>query len=512
MEQTSLIGKEQAANSISTWQMPDTLVIIFFVALAAAVLTYFVPIGAFDTQEVSYLANGVEKSRVVVDPSSFQYILDEQGDPKLQPIALFEGGGGTGFFNFAFEGLVSGSKWGSAIGVIMFMLVIGGSFGIVMATGTIDNAILRLIDKTRANEMLFIPAIFCLFSLGGAVFGMGEEAIAFAIIICPLMIRLGYDGITTVMVTYVATQIGFASSWMNPFSVAIAQGIAGIPVLSGSGVRVIMWAGFTLMGLAFTMSYAKKIKQTPSLSYSYHSDAYFRDNQSKASLDSRFNIGDILVLLAIVATVAWVIWGVVIQAWFIPEIASQFFTMGIVVGSIGVIFKLNGMTINKVATSFKQGVGTMLEPAVLVGCASGILILLGGGGPTEPSVLNSILNSAGNVIGQLPNALSAWFMLLFQSVFNFFVTSGSGQAALTMPLMAPLADLVGVTRQVAVLAFQLGDGFTNVLVPTSASLMATLGVCRVDWGDWLKFIWRFMLGLFVVSSLVVVGAHYLGFS
>ena len=512
MEQTSLIGKEQAANSISTWQMPDTLVIIFFVALAAAVLTYFVPIGAFDTQEVSYIANGVEKSRVVVDPSSFQYILDEQGDPKLQPVALFEGGGGTGFFNFAFEGLVSGSKWGSAIGVIMFMLVIGGSFGVVMATGTIDNGILRLIDKTRGNEMLFIPAIFCLFSLGGAVFGMGEEAIAFAIIICPLMIRLGYDGITTVMVTYVATQIGFASSWMNPFSVAIAQGIAGIPVLSGSGVRVIMWAGFTLMGLAFTMSYAKKIKQTPSLSHSYHSDAYFRDNQSKASLDSRFNIGDILVLLAIVATVAWVIWGVVTQAWFIPEIASQFFTMGIVVGSIGVIFKLNGMTINKVATSFKQGVGTMLEPAVLVGCASGILILLGGGGPTEPSVLNSILNSAGNVIGQLPNALSAWFMLLFQSVFNFFVTSGSGQAALTMPLMAPLADLVGVTRQVAVLAFQLGDGFTNVLVPTSASLMATLGVCRVDWGDWLKFIWRFMLGLFVVSSLVVVGAHYLGFS
>ena len=512
MEQTSLIGKEQAANNISTWQMPDTLVIIFFVALAAAVLTYFVPIGAFDTQEVSYLANGVEKSRVVVDPSSFQYILDEQGDPKLQPIALFEGGGGTGFFNFAFEGLVYGSKWGSAIGVIMFMLVIGGSFGIVMATGNIDNAILRLIDKTRGNEMLFIPAIFCLFSLGGAVFGMGEEAIAFAIIICPLMIRLGYDGITTVMVTYVATQIGFASSWMNPFSVAIAQGIAGIPVLSGSGVRVIMWAGFTLMGLAFTMSYAKKIKQTPSLSHSYHSDAYFRDNQSKASLDSRFNIGDILVLLAIVATVAWVIWGVVTQAWFIPEIASQFFTMGIVVGSIGVIFKLNGMTINKVATSFKQGVGTMLEPAVLVACASGILILLGGGGPTEPSVLNSILNSAGNVIGQLPNALSAWFMLLFQSVFNFFVTSGSGQAALTMPLMAPLADLVGVPRQVAVLAFQLGDGFTNVLVPTSASLMATLGVCRVDWGDWLKFIWRFMLGLFVVSSLVVVGAHYLGFS
>ncbi|ABV36326.1 C4-dicarboxylate anaerobic carrier [Shewanella sediminis HAW-EB3] len=503
---------DNSLTNASRWQMPDTLVIIFFVALAAALLTYIVPTGSFQTQDVSYIADGVEKSRSVIDPSSFSYALNEAGEPKLAPVALFEGGGGTGFFNFAFEGLVSGSKWGSAIGVIMFMLVIGGSFGVVMATGTIDNGILKLIDKTRGNEMLFIPVIFILFSLGGAVFGMGEEAIAFAIIICPLMIRLGYDGITTVMVTYVATQVGFASSWMNPFSVAIAQGIAGVPVLSGSGMRVIMWAGFTLMGLIFTMRYANRIRLTPERSYSYHSDAFFRENQSKASLDSRFNLGDFLVLFTIVATVAWVIWGVVAQAWFIPEIASQFFTMGIVIGVIGVLFKLNGLTVNQVAVSFKQGAATMLEPAVLVGCASGILILLGGGGPSENSVLNTILNSAGNVIGYLPDALSAWFMLLFQAVFNFFVTSGSGQAALTMPLMAPLADIVGVTRQVAVLAFQLGDGFTNVLVPTSASLMATLGVCRVDWGDWLKFIWRFMLALFVVSSVVVVGAHYLGFS
>lgn len=204
---------------------------------------------------------------------------------------------------------MSGSKWGSAIGVIMFMLVIGGSFGVVMATGTIDNGILKLIDRTRGNEAIFIPVLFCLFSLGGAVFGMGEEAIAFAIIICPLMIRLGYDGITTVMVTYAATQIGFASSWMNPFSVAIAQGIAGVPVLSGAGVRGVMWAGFTLMGLAFTMRYAAKIQNQPKLSYSYHSDKYFRDNQDNADINARFNVGDILVLATIVATIAWVIWG-----------------------------------------------------------------------------------------------------------------------------------------------------------------------------------------------------------
>ena len=511
MNSNSTLSSIESSSPVKTWQMPDTLVIIFFVALAAMLLTYIVPVGSFDTQDIVYISDGVEKSRSVVDPSSFRYQVDESGNAVLQPISLFEGGGNVGFFNFAFEGLVSGSKWGTAIGVIMFMLVIGGAFGIVMETGTIDNGILRLIDKTQGNEGLFIPALFTLFSLGGAVFGMGEEAIAFAIIICPLMIRLGFDGITTVMVTYVATQVGFASSWMNPFSVAIAQGIAGVPVLSGAGVRGIMWAGFTLMGIIFTMRYGAKVRATPSSSYSYNSDQYFRDHQASASLESRFNLGDILVLLTILLTVIWVIWGVVANAWFIPEIASQFFTMGIVVGIIAVVFKLNKMTVNRLATSFKQGAATMLEPAILVGCASGILILLGGGDPTQPSVLNTLLSSAGGIIGELPAAFSAWFMLLFQSIFNFFVTSGSGQAALTMPLMSPLADIVGVSRQVAVLAFQLGDGFTNILVPTSASLMATLGVCRVDWGVWLKFIWRFMLALFVVSSIVVVAAHYFGF-
>ncbi len=232
----------QPADSVATppksWQMPDTLILIFIVGILAAILTYLIPAGHFDSQQVTYMVDGAEKTRTVIDPSSFSYATDENGELVYNTVGLFASGGGIGLMNFPFEGLVSGSKWGSAIGVIMFMLVIGGAFGVVMRTGTIDNGILRLIDKTKGNEALFIPVLFLLFSLGGAVFGMGEEAVAFAIIIAPLMVRLGYDGITTVMVTYVATQIGFATSWMNPFSVAIAQGIAGVPVLSGMTVRM----------------------------------------------------------------------------------------------------------------------------------------------------------------------------------------------------------------------------------------------------------------------------------
>lgn len=509
MSQTH-VSTQDSSSGAKKWQMPDTLILIFIVGLLAAAMTYLIPVGQFDSQQVSFMADGVEKSRTVINPESFRYVTDETGELVYNKVQFFASGGGIGLMNFPFEGLVSGSKWGSAIGVIMFMLIIGGAFGIVMRTGTIDNGILKLIDKTKGSEALFIPALFLLFSLGGAVFGMGEEAVAFAIIIAPLMVRLGYDGITTVMVTYVATQVGFATSWMNPFSVAIAQGIAGVPVLSGMTMRMVMWAVFTLVGIGFTMIYASRIKANPSASYSFESDTYLK-NKDVDVQESRWGFGDTLVILTVIATTVWVVWGVVMHAWYIPEIASQFFTMGFVVAIIAILFNLNNMTFNDVADAFKEGAGIMLAPALLVGFAKGVLLLLGGGSE-EPSVLNTILHNAGSSISELPSAMAAWLMYVFQSVFNFFVTSGSGQAALTMPLLAPLSDIAGVTRQVSVLAFQLGDGFTNIIVPTSASLMATLGVCRIDWGNWVKFVWRFMLLLFIMASITVVGGHMMGFA
>ncbi len=503
---------DSTQNTQKRWQMPDTLVLIFFIGVLATALTYLIPNGSFITETVTYMSDGVEQERTVIDPDSFSYQVDDNENKVYSKVGLFAGGGGIGLMNFAFEGLVSGSKWGSAIGVIMFMLVIGGAFGVVMRTGTIDNGILRLIDKTKGSEFLFIPVLFSLFSLGGAIFGMGEEAVAFAIIIAPLMVRLGYDSITTVMVTYIATQIGFAASWMNPFSVAVAQGIADVPVLSGATLRIVLWVMFTIVGISYTMLYATRIKNNPALSHTITSDAHFKNQQGVELKDSRWNFGDSLVIIAVIATMVWVIWGVISYGWYIPEIASQFFTMGVVIGILGVIFRLNDMTVNDIAASFKEGAAVMLPPALLVGCAKGVLLILGGSDASINSVLNTLLNSAGGVIKDLPEVASAWFMYFFQSVFNFFVTSGSGQAALTMPLMAPLADIAGVSRQIAVLAFQLGDGFTNIIVPTSASLMATLGVCRIDWTVWARFIWKFTLLLFTISSVVVIGAQLFGYN
>lgn len=553
-------------NKKKKWSfaMPDTYVIIFFVVLLAALLTYIMPLGKFEVNYKAYDANNKKIVEVADGAKAFfmvdskNYIIDATGEKTLllqdgveQPlgqikkskaqaveikqddklsfkvvqeygnyisdgekrgIKLFAAGGDVGFLNYVFEGIVKGDKWGSAVGVIAFILVVGGAFGIILKTGAVESGILSMISKTKGKEVVLIPLLFLLFSLGGAVFGMGEEAIPFAMIIVPLVIAMGYDAIVGIMITYVATQIGFATSWMNPFSVAIAQGIAGIPVLSGAGFRIFLWAFFTLLGILYTWFYAKKIRKNLLSSVAYESDAFYRnDFKAKDLKDIKFETGHKLVLLTIVLGIIWVIYGVVKYGFYIPEIATIFFTMGLVAGIIGVIFKLNNMSINDISISFKDGAKDLVGAALVVGMAQGIVLVLGDSSPVNNSVLNTILHGMGSALSGLSSGLNAWFMYIFQSVFNFFVVSGSGQAAITMPLMAPLADLVGVSKQVAVLAFQLGDGFTNLIVPTSGCLMAVLGVAKLDWGKWAKFQIKFQGILLAISSVVMFVAVAIGF-
>lgn len=502
----------QAKQNKTRW-VPDTYIIIFFVVIFAALLTWTVPVGQFDTKEIKYMMGSTEKSRTVLIPESFKYKLDDAGVPMKDGIKLFEPYGEVGFLNYAFEGMVAGDKWGSAVGVMIFILIVGGAFGIVLRTHAIECGIKRMIKKSKGMDKLIIPILFVLFSLGGAVFGMGEEAIPFVLIVVPVVIALGYDSIVAVMITYCATQIGFATSWMNPFSVAIAQGISQIPVLSGAGFRMFMWAFFTVLGIVYTMWYGSRIRKTPELSPVRDSDKFFRDElRSSEDSDEEFRGGHALVILTVVVAVVWIIWGVTEKGYYIPEIATQFFIMGLVGGIIGVIFKLGDMKVNDMASSFRSGASDLLGAAMVVGMAKGIILVLGGDSPTNATVLNTVLHNMGLLISGLSPAFSAWIMYLFQSVFNFFVVSGSGQAALTMPLMAPLADIAGITRQVAVLAFQLGDGFTNLIVPTSGCLMACIGAAHIDWATWAKWQIKFQGVLFLCGSVFVIAGVMIGFN
>jgi len=485
---------------------PHTFVILFAVVVLAVLLTHLVPAGRFDTTSIAFVdSHGIERTRTVLDPDSYE-LTGTTG------AGLFGTGEETGLFNYAFDGLVSGDRMGAAVGVVAFLLVVGGAFGVVLRTRAIETGILASLHRTAGAEAAVVPTLFVLFSLGGAVFGMGEEAIAFAMVIVPVLVALGYDSIVGVLVTFAATQIGFATSWMNPFSVGIAQGLSGVPLMSGAGVRVLMWVGFTAMGLAYTWLYGRRIRKAPRSSLAYETDAFFREDLREArARHVAFGPGHALVLLAVLLGIVWVVWGVTFRGYFIPEIASQFFVMGVVAGVIGATFRLDGMGVNDIATSFLQGARDLLGAALVVGMAKGVVLVLGGDQAGEPSVLNTLLHGAAQLLSGVPPVACAWLMLVLQSVINFFVVSGSGQAALTMPIMAPLADLVGVTRQVAILAFQLGDGFTNLIVPTSGALIGTLGVARLDWAVWARFQVRLQALLFLAGSIVVVLAVLAGF-
>ena len=222
-----------------TFQMPHTYIIIFLVICAAALMTLFIPLGTYQEKEITYMQDGVEKTKTVLDPDSFEYVLDENGNKvtKAAPLWGTEDFGGQGILNFVFEGLTVGDKNGTAVGIIAFILVVGGAFGIVLRTGAVDAGIMRVISLAKGREILLIPVLITLFSLGGAVFGMGEEALPFVMILVPMFVAMGYDAVVGVVCSYVATQIGFGTSWMNPFSLAVAQGIAGIPVMSGVAFR-----------------------------------------------------------------------------------------------------------------------------------------------------------------------------------------------------------------------------------------------------------------------------------
>ena len=420
--------------------------------------------------------------------------------------------GGFGFLNYVFEGLVTGDRSGSAVGICALILVVGGAFGIIMKTGAIDAGIYAFIKKTKGLERLALPLLFILFSLGGATFGMAEECIPFAMIMVPFVIALGYDSIVAVTVTYVASQVGNAVSWMSPFSVAVAQGIAGVPVLSGATFRLIMWVTVTLASAAFMMVYAERIRKTPEKSVVYAGDAYFRDRMDAVTDEEReFNLGHKLILLEMLAVLIWIIWGVTQRGFYIPEIASQFFVMGFVAGVIAIIFKLNGMTINGMASAFQGGVADLAGTAVVVGMAKGILLVLGGSDADVASTLNTILYAIGTVLEGVPSFIGAWFMYIFQSLFNLVVTSNSGQAALTMPIMAPLSDLVGVSRQIAVLAYQLGAGFVDAFTPVSASLIGVLGVARIEWGKWAKFQIKMQAFFFIMGTIIIAIAVAMNF-
>jgi uncharacterized ion transporter superfamily protein YfcC len=462
----------------------NTLLVLLGIALLAAIVVPFVPAGLFEP------GAPVALDRFHVDANAAVSTVFGTKD-------------GRGFLNFLFEGMTSGDRNGAAVGLVALIFIIGGSFALVNETGAVERGLLRLVALSGGHPAWLLGSLTIAFSLGGAVFGMGEETIAFLVLLLPLIDRLGLPRESAVMATYMASQIGFATSWMNPFSVLVAQSVADVPALSGTPLRIVVWAVFTLAALVFTLRYALRHR----IAGSGDVAAMLRESPLRGT--------DRVVLLAIVATVVWIVWGITQRGYYLPELAAQFFALGVFSALVMLVGRRGDAqrpSANRLAELFTAGVAQMVPVALVIAAAKGMLWLLGGTDPHKASVLNTLLYTMGDALDGWPPMLAAQGMLLFQAIFNFFVTSGSAQASITMPLMAGLGDIVGITRQVSVLAFQLGDGITNLVIPTSAVLMGALGVAGVSWQRWLRAIWRLELILVGLAATAVAIAVSIGYA
>ncbi len=433
------------------FRVPHTYVIIFALLVLCAVATWFVPGGQYVQSP-----EGLSYEVVPSVPQSWQV------------------------FTAIYHGFVKQA------GIIVFILVVGGAFWLLNATGAVSAGIGRFIARVGRRDKWVLVGITLLFSLAGAIFGMSEETIPFVGMVVPLMLSLGYDAFMGMLIVYVAANVGFSAAFLNPFTVGIAQGMADLPLFSGMGYRIFCWAFLTVLLVVFVLVYARAQR--------LEVDKVDTSSIPQTSLSRRQ--AWILVVLGI--TVVLLVVGVTVWDWYLAEITGLFLVMGIVSGLIA------GFDSGRIADELIAGAKDILSAALVVGFASGIIVILQDG-----KVVDSILHAMQQGLdGQGPLAsLSAMYGI--QAVINFLIPSASAKAAVTIPIMAPFADMVGVSRQAMVLAFQFGDGFTNMLTPTSGVLMAALAMARIPYAKWVKWIWKPVLVLLALGLFLLLATALL---
>jgi uncharacterized ion transporter superfamily protein YfcC len=480
-----------APVSAPRFRAPETTLVVFGVIVLAAVLTWAVPPGEYARDEIEVEGVG---TREVVVPGSYERLEREA-----------EGVGGRLLHTVAvvFQAPILGFVDPDAAPIIAFVLLVGGAFAVLTATGAVDAALRRVLRAAAASPALdavLIPLFVGLFSLGGAVFGMSEETIPFVLIFVPLALALGYDSLTGAAIPFLGGGAGFAAAFLNPFTVGVAQGIAGVPLFSGAGFRVGLWVVITSAVAGFIVWHARRVRRDPALSPTRELDDAAREGGVSAVGEAAFTGRQRLALAVFGLGLVALVVGVLEAGWYIVEIAALFVALAAATGVAG------GLGGNGTARAFMVGVRDLAPTALIIGLARGILVVLQDG-----QVVDTILYGMASGLAETGATVAAMSMFGAQTLINLFVPSGSGQAALTMPLMAPLADLVGVSRQTAVLAFQLGDGFTNMIIPTSPVLMGALSLARVPWTTWARWVLPLQVGLFGLGLAALTVATAVGF-
>ena len=437
-------------------KVPGTYTIIFAMILLSALLTWFVPGGEYVKGEEGTLS-----------------YRDVESVPQL-----------FGVFTALYHGFVKQS------GIIIFILIVGGSFWLLNSTGAISVGIGRFIRSVGRYHKVVLVAITLLFSLAGAIFGMSEETIPFVGIVVPLVVSMGYDAFLGMLIVYVAANVGFSSAFLNPFTVGIAQEMAELPLFSGMEYRLFCWAILTLLLILFVLFYAKSVYKAPQAAA----------EQQTFAAPQPMSAAQKIILLILFATIVLLVVGVTLWGWYMAEISGLFLAMGIVSGIVA------GYDSGRISSEMIAGAKDILSSALVVGLASGIIVIL-----QEGRIIDSILNSLQAALNNAGGEWSLSAMYGIQALINTIIPSATAKAAITIPIMAPFSDMVGVSRQAMVLAFQFGDGFTNMITPTSGVLIASLSMARITYSDWVRKIWRPVLALMVIGLLLLLGTLLITF-
>jgi len=459
------------------FKVPNTYLLIFSLLVIIAALTWVIPGGQYDKT----IVNG----REVVVQNSFKFV-------ESHPQGIFA------IFISPLKGFVEAAM------IIGFVLIVGGAFNVLAKTDAINSLINKLAKAHKSSKTLrvfFIPVLIFMFSLGGATFGMNEEIIPFVLITVPICLALGYDSIVGVAIPLVGAHVGFASAFLNPFNVGIAQGIADVPLFSGIGYRMISWAISTAAAIFFLLYYVKRLSRKAEISPMYAEDTERRKNEHFENIYTSASILTFrhkLVLLTFLFSLIMLVVGVIELGWYIEEIAGMFFIMGIVVGIIG------GLKSDELIKGFIEGAKDLVGTALIVALARATLVI-----SRDGHIIDTVLYGLAPYIQSSSPIFASQKMFLVQAVINFFVHSGSGQAALTMPIMAPLADLAGVSRQTAILAFQFGE-YTNIIIPTSAVTMGALSMAKVPWEKWAKWVIPLQVILMLLGLLLLIPPNLFG--
>ena len=446
------------------WKAPDAIVLIFILLIISSILTYIIPAGQYDR----YIDNAI--GREMVNPESYHRVENS-------PIALWN----------LLMSIPKGLEQSASI--INFLFIIGGAFNILQSTGAIDAFINKCVKKLQGRERLIIPFFLIFWALGGSILGNFEECLAFIPMQIMLCLALGFDSIVGLALGLCGVCVGYMGAIMNAFTIGIAQQIAGLPIYSGMGFRLITWSVMLIAAIIYIWNYAGKIKKDPTKSLMYHEDlnSKFREQKIK---DVNFKKEHKLVLFIFLIGIIIIIFGVIKYEFYITEMSAVFVGLSIIMGLVG------GLKLNGTVEAFIQGCHNLLYACICVGIARALTIVM-----TDGKMLDVIVHFATYLLNGLPNLIKAPSMFIVQSIINILIPSGSGQAVVTMPIMIPIADVIGITRQTAVLAFQMGDGITNLFTPTSASLMAGLAIAGVSWGKWMKWFGKLFL-LWIIIGII----------